>query len=482
MNKVNVRFETEAHFKTWKMAVADLLIGDITKDTKVYNMKHGAIVETRQTLKIYKPGAYDERMEHWKEMPHYTADNVSAFAHIIFQYTDDEVAELEAIVGQQITELTKSIYVPKMPNHRPFTYKRIIGRDQPKNKYPIYIVSKNRPNDCTTSFHLSLCEVDHYIVIEPQQLEMYQQSTMIDFDHATLLCMDLQYQEDYDKFDDLGLTKSTGPGPARNFAWDHSIENGFAWHWVFDDNATGGFYRFENNERIKIRSGGFFRALEDWVDRYDNIAQAGLNYRMFIAQDSKYPPYTMNTRIYSFLLIRNDVPFRWRGRYNEDTDLSLRMLKAGWCTVQFNNFLADKAKTQTVQGGNTEEFYAHEGTHPKSDMLVKMHPDVARAQYRFGRDHHYVDYTGYKQCLKFKEGLSLDSFTDKVNEYGMVTVMTEETVGNRANEKKLSELNELYLDKPELVHANPSIQKYHTFAKLSFDDEPKTMSLEDMFG
>jgi len=44
-------------------------------------------------------------------------------------------------------------------------------------------------------------------------------------------------------------------------------------------------------------------------------------------------------------LIRNDVPYRWRGRYNEDTDLSLRMLKDRWCTIQFNAFLQGKAAT-----------------------------------------------------------------------------------------------------------------------------------------
>lgn len=33
-------------------------------------------------------------------------------------------------------------------------------------------------------------------------------------------------------------------------------------------------------------------------------------------------------RAFPCILIQNDIPFRWRGRYNEDTDLSLRALKA----------------------------------------------------------------------------------------------------------------------------------------------------------
>ena len=53
-----------------------------------------------------------------------------------------------------------------------------------------------------------------------------------------------------------------------------------------------------------------------------------------------------------------------------------------------NEFLAEKAGTQTVKGGNTDEFYAKEGTKNKSKMLVDMHPDVARETFRFGRDLH----------------------------------------------------------------------------------------------
>lgn len=128
----------------------------------------------------------------------------------------------------------------------------------------------------------------------------------------------------------------------------------------------------------------------------------------------------MNTRIYSCNLIRNDTPYRWRGRYNEDTDISLRMLKDGWCTVQFNAFLQEKIKTQTLKGGNTGEFYAKEGTGPKSEMQVAMHPDVSRIVYKFGRIHHQVDYTWFKNHkLIRKKSIDFDKLK-KVDDYNMV--------------------------------------------------------------
>ena len=123
-------------------------------------------------------------------------------------------------------------------------------------------------------------------------------------------------------------------------------------------------------------------------------------------------PLVLNTRIYSCNLIRNDITYRWRGRYNEDTDLSLRILKDGMCTVQFNAFLQFKVTTQTVSGGNSKEFYDGEGTMPKSKMLADMHPDVARVAWRFGRWHHHVNYTPFKRNklkrradLKVQEGI-----------------------------------------------------------------------------
>ncbi len=55
----------------------------------------------------------------------------------------------------------------------------------------------------------------------------------------------------------------------------------------------------------------------------------------------------------------------------------------------------DKMVTQTVKGGNTAEIYKG-GTLPKSQMIVRLHPDVCRLAWRFGREHHYADYSLFK--------------------------------------------------------------------------------------
>lgn len=280
-------------------------------------------------------------------------------------------------------------------------------------RHPVYIVSKSRADNQMTSTHLSRMGVPHYVVVEQSQVVDYlAHRTAL----ASVVVLDPQYQRDYEVCDDLGLTKSVGPGAARNFAWDHAIASGAEYHWVMDDNIMG-FFRLNYNLKTPVSDGTIFRAMEAFVERYDNVAMAGPNYFMFAPRKAKLAPFVINTRIYSCNLIRNDVPYRWRGRYNEDTDLSLRMLKDGWCTVQFYAFLQNKATTQHVKGGNTEAFYSKEGTKPKSEMLYRLHPDVTKLVWRFKRDHHFVDYTGFRQQLRRRVGVYVKPGID---DFGMV--------------------------------------------------------------
>ena len=258
-------------------------------------------------------------------------------------------------------------------------------------------------------------EVPYRIVIEEQEYDEYAKV----IDPSKILILPVKYLEEYDTCDEFGGTKSRGPGAARNFVWDHSTAEGHTRHWVMDDNLDA-FHRVNRNIKAEAETGAIFKAAEDFVDRYDNVAIAGFNYYSFVKAVDGVPPFVLNTRIYSCLLIQNDIDYRWRGRYNEDTDLSLRVLKDGWCTVQFNAFLCGKVTTQRMSGGNTKEFYEQEGTKNKSMMIKNLHPDVASVVWRFNRWHHHVDYKPFKSNkLKRKEGIVIPT---GVNNYGMALV------------------------------------------------------------
>jgi hypothetical protein len=267
-----------------------------------------------------------------------------------------------------------------------------------KNKYPIYVISKGRAKNCLTVRELKLMGVEFTLVVEPQEYELYKHLT------ENILVT---------PFSNLG----NGSIPVRNFVWDHSIKNGHKKHWILDDNIEG-FHRLNRNEKYKLLSSVFFTCMEDFTDRYINVALSGPNYYSFCKKDDKIPPYYLNTRVYSCILINNDLPFRWRGLYNEDTDLSLRALKDGHCTILFNAFLVGKVTTLRMKGGNTDEVYANTDNRKEfAESLQQQHPDVVKVTWKFNRWHHQVNYKPFKKNQLIKS--SGVFYTHNVNEYGM---------------------------------------------------------------
>lgn len=265
-------------------------------------------------------------------------------------------------------------------------------------RYPIFIPSKSRAATALTPVTLDGTGVPYRLIVEADQAEEYAAR----FGAAKVLVLPTEYQDAYDTFDELGASKSRGPGAARNYAWDVAVEEGYDWHWVIDDNVR--YFLVRNANRHVLAGDGYpLHAMESFALSYSNLGMCGPNYALFQPSRVKSPAFVPNTRIYSCNLIRNAVPLRWRGRYNEDTDLSLRMLKTGWATAQFNAFLQYKEPTQTMRGGNSEAFYDVEGTLAKSQMIVAMHPDVARLAWRFRRWHHYVDYRPFRDLALLRD-------------------------------------------------------------------------------
>ena len=242
--------------------------------------------------------------------------------------------------------------------------------------------------------------VSYKIVVEPSEYDLY--SSVIDVNKILVL-----------PFDNLGM----GSIPARNFVWEHSISIGAERHWILDDNIEQ-FNRLNKNLQVKVLTGSIFKAAEDFVDRYENVALSGFQYDYFAKAKTILPPFYLNTRIYSCILIKNDIPYRWRGKYNEDTDLSLRALKDGWCTVLFYAFIQQKAQTLTMKGGNENIYEETNDRLEFAQSLVEQHPDVAKVTRKFGRWHHQVDYKPFrKNKLIRKRGLELKQ---QINDYGMV--------------------------------------------------------------
>jgi hypothetical protein len=360
--------------------------------------------------------------QEWVGMPEFVQPKVDPFVKfdLILEKSltsDDAIVQLAELLGQTVTLKTKSLYYPPFVRgvHSGKRYVRA-GLPASPPKYPIYIISKGRWHQRLTVRALHEIGIQEYkVVVEAEEYEKY--AGVISPDN--ILVVPKKYFAEYDTCDDLSSEQlGVGPGAARNFCWDHAITTGAKRHWVLDDNCQH-FYRLNRNAKVRVTTGVIFGCMEDFVDRYQNVYLAGLNYHGLCKQNDAVPPFILNTRIYSFLLIQNDIPYRWRGRYSEDTDLSLRVLKDGHCTIQFNAFLAEKIMTQRNGGGNTEEFYKKHGTLAKSKMIEKLHPDVAKVVWKFNRWHHQVDYRPFKKN-KLIRSPDIDwSHFGKIKEYWM---------------------------------------------------------------
>jgi hypothetical protein len=267
-------------------------------------------------------------------------------------------------------------------------------------EYTIYIPSKGRAKSRLTVKALEKIGVDYFIVIEPQEFESY--SKYIDAEKILVL----PFSEPDSNSE---LVRS------RNWIKKHSIEKGEIRHWQLDDNIEQ-FNRLNRNLHVKVTSGTIFKCAEDFVDRYENVAIAGFQYDFFAKAKTILPAFALNTRIYSCSLILNEIPFEWRGVYNDDTDICLRALKSGWCTVLFYAFIQQKSQTMKVKGGNTD-IYQGEGRLKMAESLAEQHPDVAKVTWKFGRWHHHVNYKPFKKNkLIRKKGLVIP---EGVNNYGM---------------------------------------------------------------
>jgi len=216
-------------------------------------------------------------------------------------------------------------------------------------------------------------------------------------------------------FSDAGLV------PARNWIWDYAASMGTPYFWTFDDNIRD-FYRLNKNIKARVKDGTILKIIEDFVSRYTNLYIAGMHYELFVPRKSKHPPFNLNSRVYSNMLIRTNIPYRNRGVYNDDTDLCLRILKDGFCTVLFNAFLVDKIETMQIKGGNTP-IYQGDGRLKMAQSLQRQHPDVVKITWKFGKWQHQVDYRPFKNNrLKRKRDVVIP---DQPDEYGLKLVKVD---------------------------------------------------------
>ena len=274
-------------------------------------------------------------------------------------------------------------------------------------RFPLFVPTKGRYETLHTIKALEKIGCPYSAVIEKQEYEQY--SRVIDKKKIIVL----PHQNE-------GLTVT------RNWIWDYAQnELKTEYFWTMDDNIRS-FRRLHKNTHYIMRSPVFLRCIEDFTMRYSNVYISGMAYQMFIPRRLKCNPFSLNTRIYSNMLIKTDIPYRNQLFYNDDTDLCLRILKDGFCTVQFNAFLVEKIATMKVKGGMTDYYKQTEKRKQFAEELAKAHPDVVTVVKKFNRWHHEVNYQPFKNNRPIlKNGIVLDR---SANNYGMNLLFNDEKI------------------------------------------------------
>jgi hypothetical protein len=222
-----------------------------------------------------------------------------------------------------------------------------------KNKYPIYVPSKGRANlQNFTIDALKQSNLDYFIVVEPQDYDLYIQTQ--DKDHILVM-----------PENDQGIAY------ARNFCKKHSTNAGHLYHWQIDDNIKT-FGKRIANKNLPCPAAECLLPVESVVSQYTNIGLAGISHIMFAF--AKANAIDFNKQIYSCFLVNNSNDIFWRSNTVDDTDYSLQTLEKGYCTVIFNRLLMNKATTMKIKGGNTDSEYAGSGRLNRSLQLQKDWP------------------------------------------------------------------------------------------------------------
>jgi hypothetical protein len=248
--------------------------------------------------------------------------------------------------------------------------------------YPVYIISKGRYDKTLTADNFEQSGIDYLIAVEPQEYDQYCNKLG---KHRVLML----------PFSNLGL----GSYPARNYCWEHSKEKGYKYHWLFDDNILH-WRKWVNGNRVKWTD---LQKCLTYVENYaskTSIDILGYEEYNFSVRPPK-SPFKHNVHVYSAMLIKNSLPYRWRLKYNEDVDLCLQVLHNGGTTASCVYYLANKVSTADKQkGGNQDELYkgnSKEKKILKAKMLEAVWPQYARTVIRFNRPHHYVDWKVFKK-------------------------------------------------------------------------------------
>lgn len=220
--------------------------------------------------------------------------------------------------------------------------------------YPIYIPSKGRP-ECKTARLLE--GLSFSIVVEPQDLEAYLESG----------------------YNPLVLPyNNRGIGYCRQWIKHVSTTLGYKYHWQLDDDINSFLLRLPGHRVQHVSAETALGHVEQHVNQYFNIGQAGLN-------QNSWPPGKDKIKINNLpvqaVLNNNACQASYRDRQPiEDLDYTLQVLKEGWCTLMFDWLRTSCPVIGSNAGGLSETYKSQKKIFNSMQAIVKDFPTMSIAR------------------------------------------------------------------------------------------------------
>ena len=352
----------------------------VEKIEKMYNYDLSKLKFTYPKKKNIKKGpcGYLQGMNYDEEIFNYPSFQIKC--------SNEDKYKIKELIGGEGN--IKSIFYPE----RKIQTNEFMKGGITKTKYPIYILTKSRfyrdkkYQKPKTIQYLDTIGVDYKLIVEPQELEDYAKSVP----RENMIVLPEKY-----------LNKNQGGIPARNFIHHLNCADDVYAYWILDDNIPDYIF-LDHNRRYKVRDAIAFRMVEDCMDNFDNCYLAShqqkyhappLDYRNIIQYQGRAMSSILIRTDITDVIGLNDEGDIWRGKYNEDVDLSIRVLKKGLPTLLFINMNQDKVATGSDKGGNTDSIYMEDGNGSgvlKTKEILEKHPDCVKPEWRYGRLHHKI--------------------------------------------------------------------------------------------
>lgn len=220
-----------------------------------------------------------------------------------------------------------------------------------KTKYPIFIMSYHRADNCLTATALEKAGLDFRIVVEALDYPAYAKN----YPDKLIKCPD-----------------GVGIYGVCNFIKDHAAKAGHKFHWQMDDDIRN-IFQWEAGKASNMSIHEILTTCEKFVDQYENIGIAGLSSNAFSRLSTK--PYVVNSYPHTCVLVRSHLNIRYRADVESDVDFIIRLLQYGYCSIRFNMFAFVWMPTEAMAGGATKQ-YSGGGRLKRFQNTLKMWPQI----------------------------------------------------------------------------------------------------------